>query len=188
MVRDQLKEDASLAVRRLRDLGLATVMLTGDREEAAADIAGRTGVDRYWAGLLPEGKVAKIEDLQAGGKLAFVGDGINDAPALTRADVGIAMGGLGTDAAIEAADVVIDDKPSRVARAIEIAAFTRKIVIQNIVLALGVKGLFAAMGVLGRPQSGQRSSPTWRGPHRHHQRSPRSSLSVISTDGRRNLH
>ncbi len=151
VVRDQLKEDASLAMRRLRDLGLATVMLTGDREEAAADIAGRIGVDRYWAGLLPEDKVAKIEDLQAaGGKLAFVGDGINDAPALTRAEVGIAMGGLGTDAAIEAADVVImDDKPSRVARAIEIAAFTRKIVIQNIVLALGVKGLFAAMGVLG---------------------------------------
>jgi len=151
VVRDQLKAEASLAVRRLRDLGLATVMLTGDRAEAAADIAGRTGVDRYWAGLLPEDKVAKIEDLQAaGGKLAFVGDGINDAPALTRADVGIAMGGLGTDAAIEAADVVImDDNPARVARAIEIAAFTRKIVIQNIVLALGVKGLFAAMGVLG---------------------------------------
>jgi Cd2+/Zn2+-exporting ATPase len=103
---------------------------------------------------LPEEKVQKLEEIQVKGnqrrKVAFVGDGINDAPVITRADVGIAMGGLGSDAAIEAADVVImEDMPSKVAEAINIARFTRKIVIQNIAFALGVKGVFLAMGAVG---------------------------------------
>lgn len=156
VVQDEIKEDAPRAVRKLKEMGLITVMLTGDSEGTAREVAARTGVDRYYSGLLPEEKVALIETLMASdsgrtrGKLAFVGDGINDAPALTRSDVGIAMGCLGTDAAIEAADVVIiDDSLSKVARVVEIAAFTRKIVVQNIVLALGVKGFFVGMGVIG---------------------------------------
>ncbi len=156
VVRDEIKEDAPRAIQTLKEMGLTTVMLTGDGEEAAGEVAASTGVDRYLAGLLPEEKVKSLEVLMAAdgervrGKLAFVGDGINDAPALSRADVGIAMGGLGTDAAIEAADVVImDDSLSKVARAVEIAAFTRKVVVQNIVLALGVKGFFVGMGVIG---------------------------------------
>ena len=157
-INDELKEDAARAVRRLKELGVKqAVMLTGDSPETAKDIAARVGVDEYRAGLLPGDKVEWIEALLAGaaaegrgGKLAFVGDGINDAPALTRADVGIAMGGIGSDAAIEAADVVImDDRPVKLARAMEIAAFTRKVVIQNIVLALGIKGFFVALGSLG---------------------------------------
>lgn len=156
IVGDELKEDAAEAVGRLKKLGVwRTVMLTGDVESAAAPIASRVGVDSFYAGLLPHEKVEKVEELLAeaasrGGKLAFVGDGINDAPALSRADVGIAMGGIGSDAAVEAADVVImDDRPVKVARAVQIASFTRKIVTQNIVLALGVKGIFMAMGAFG---------------------------------------
>ena len=111
-------------------------------------------MDEFYAGLLPEEKVEKLEELQGKGnvrrKLVFVGDGINDAPVISRADVGMAMGGLGSDAAIEAADVVImEDMPSKVAEAIRIARFTKKIVIQNIAFALGIKGIFLAMGALG---------------------------------------
>jgi Cd2+/Zn2+-exporting ATPase len=129
-------------------------MLTGDTEDTASRIARLLDLDGYHAGLLPEEKVQKLEEIQVKGnqrrKVAFVGDGINDAPVITRADVGIAMGGLGSDAAIEAADVVImEDMPSKVAEAINIARFTRKIVIQNIAFALGVKGVFLAMGAVG---------------------------------------
>ena len=129
-------------------------MLTGDSEVVAASVARKIGVDSYLAGLLPEGKVAAIEKLEReagkGVKTAFVGDGINDAPVIARADVGVAMGGLGSDAAIETADVVImTDAPSKLAQAIEVARKTRGIVWQNIVLALGVKGVFIALGAIG---------------------------------------
>jgi Cd2+/Zn2+-exporting ATPase len=156
VISDTVRDDAAAAVSRLKELGVTkTVMLTGDSPEAAAAVAARVGIDAYSAGLLPGGKVERIEALLAGmaggrGKLAFVGDGINDAPALTRADVGIAMGGMGSDAAIEAADVVImDDRPGKVAGVMQIAAFTRKIVVQNIAMALGVKGFFLLMGAFG---------------------------------------
>ena len=134
---------------------LGSVMLTGDREEVAADVAGKLALSEYHAGLLPDGKVAEVERLltgkRAGSTLAFVGDGINDAPVLALADVGIAMGGLGSDAAIEAADVVImDDKPSKVALAIRIARRTIRIARQNVIFAIGVKIavlLLAAFGI-----------------------------------------
>jgi len=153
---DQLKPDAAGTIRSLKGLGVArTVMLTGDSEAAARPVAAAVGVDHVYAGLLPEEKVQILEGLAgeahaAGGKVAFVGDGINDAPVLTRADVGIAMGALGSDAAIEAADVVImDDQPSRVAEAVAIARRTRRIVGQNIAFSLAVKALFIALGALG---------------------------------------
>lgn len=156
VISDAVRDDAAAAVSRLKELGVTkTVMLTGDSPQAAAAVAALVGIDDYSAGLLPGGKVERIEALLdeisgSGGKLAFVGDGINDAPALTRADVGIAMGGMGSDAAIEAADVVImDDRPGRVAGAMQVASFTRKIVVQNIVMALGVKGFFLLMGAFG---------------------------------------
>ena len=130
-------------------------MLTGDREEVGASVAGKLGMSEYHAGLLPAGKVAEVERLLAsradGSTLAFVGDGINDAPVLALADVGIAMGGLGSDAAIEAADVVImDDKPSKVALAVRIARRTLGIARQNVIFAIGVKIavlLLAAFGI-----------------------------------------
>ena len=129
-------------------------MLTGDREEVAASVAKQLGLDEFHAQLLPGDKVERVEALLAAesgkGKLAFVGDGINDAPVLTRADVGIAMGAMGSDAAIEAADVVLmDDKPSNIARAIGIARKTMGIVWQNIVFALGVKLLVLVLGACG---------------------------------------
>ncbi|MCL4425845.1 MAG: HAD-IC family P-type ATPase, partial [Firmicutes bacterium] len=128
----------------------------GDEEAMARQVAENLGLDAYFAKLLPEDKVIKVEELVAGlsdrrkQKLAFVGDGINDAPVITRADVGVAMGGLGSDAAIEAADVVLmEDKPSRLAQAVEMARYTRRIVQQNVALALGVKGFFLFLGSLG---------------------------------------
>ena len=131
-----------------------TLMLTGDAPAAAGRVAAALGLDETHAGLLPDGKVAKVEELLAHpaetGVLAFVGDGINDAPVLSRADVGIAMGGLGSDAAIEAADVVLmDDQPSKIAAAIRLSRRTLRIVRQNIVFALGVKLLFLALGAFG---------------------------------------
>ncbi|MEW5786131.1 MAG: heavy metal translocating P-type ATPase [Bacillota bacterium] len=160
VIADEIKEDAAAAVRLLKKLGVRRIiMLTGDSRAAAAETAAAVTVDRYESELLPEQKVACLEALLDGnlrerkgkkGKLAFVGDGFNDAPSLSRADVGIAMGGLGSDAAVETADVVImDDRLSKVARALEIAAFTRWIVVQNIVLALGVKGIFVIIGIMG---------------------------------------
>ena len=130
-------------------------MLTGDRAEVAQAVARELGIDEVEAQLLPQDKVGKVEELldTARGNLAFVGDGINDAPVLTRADVGIAMGAMGSDAAIEAADVVLmDDKPSNIARAVRLARRTMAIVWQNIVFAIGVKVLIlvlAAFGIAG---------------------------------------
>lgn len=153
---DRVRPEAAPAVQQLKDLGvLRTVLLTGDHGAAAEEIARQAGVDLAYGSLLPEEKVSHLEALldeaaAAGGKLAYIGDGINDAPALSRADIGIAMGGAGSDAAIEAADVVImDDQLHKIAAAVRIAIFTRRIVQQNIVLALGVKGLFLAAGALG---------------------------------------
>ncbi len=155
VIADEIKEDAAEAVRALKRLGVERViMLTGDNEAVAASVARKIGVDSYLAGLLPEDKVAAIEKLEKeagkGAKIAVVGDGINDAPVIARADVGVAMGGMGSDAAIETADVVImTDAPSKLAEAIEVARKTRSIIWQNIILALGVKGVFIALGAIG---------------------------------------
>ena len=127
-------------------------MLTGDREEVARAVAAKLGLDEYHAQLLPGDKVEQVERIldSARGNLAFVGDGINDAPVLTRADVGIAMGAMGSDAAIEAADIVLmDDKPSNIARAIRLARRTMRIVHQNIVFAIGVKVLILILAAFG---------------------------------------
>jgi Cd2+/Zn2+-exporting ATPase len=151
VISDSLKEDAIEAIERLNKKGIKTVMLTGDNQFAAATFARKLGITEYYAELLPENKVEHIENLlNKKGKVAFVGDGINDAPVLARADVGIAMGALGSDAAIETADVVLmTDSPSKVAVAIEVAGKTRKIVWQNILFALGVKAAFIVLGILG---------------------------------------
>ena len=153
-ISDEVKEDAAEAIRTLKQMGKKTVMLTGD-SKAVGDAVGRTlGLDEIHAELLPQHKVEEIERLDAEKspkeKIVFVGDGINDTPVLARADVGVAMGGLGSDAAIEAADVVImTDEPSKVATAIRIAKRTRAIVWQNIIFALGVKGIFLLLGAFG---------------------------------------
>ena len=158
VINDKVKDDSAEAVSRLRELGVRrTVMLTGDRKEVAVEVAQKVGIDEWHAELLPTDKVTYLnETLNAqrstlNAKLAFVGDGINDAPVLARADVGIAMGGLGSDAAIEAADVVLmDDKPSKIASAIGIARRTLRIARQNVVFAIGVKVavlLLAAAGL-----------------------------------------
>ncbi len=155
VIADTVKADAERAISDLHAVGVRRcVMLTGDREEVAADVAARLGLDEYHAQLLPADKVSQLERLLADEgqkrKLAFVGDGINDAPVLTRADVGIAMGAMGSDAAIEAADVVLmDDKPSNIARAIRLARHTMGIVWQNIVFALAVKLLILVLAALG---------------------------------------
>jgi len=157
VISDELKPDAKEAIARLKELGVKqAIMLTGDEEAVARRVAKSLGLDAYFAELLPEDKVTKVEELAAAltdrrkQKLAFVGDGINDVPVITRADVGVAMGGVGSDAAIEAADVVLmEDKPSRLATAVEIARYTGRIVRQNVVLALGVKAFFLALGVCG---------------------------------------
>ena len=144
VINDQIKEDSAEAIAALKALGVnRTVMLTGDRKEVAENVARTLGLTEYHAELMPADKVSKIEQLSIINcqlSVAFVGDGINDAPVLARADVGIAMGGLGSDAAIEAADVVLmDDKPSKIALAIEIARRTLGIAKQNVWLAIGIK-------------------------------------------------
>ena len=155
LIVDEEKADAEECIRGLKQNGIKKiVMLTGDRKEAAAQVAGRLGIDEYHAGLLPADKVEEVEKLFAGksdnGKLIFVGDGINDAPVLARADIGIAMGGLGSDAAIEAADIVImTDEPSKIVKAMAISRKTLGIVHQNIVLALGIKFLVLVLAALG---------------------------------------
>jgi Cd2+/Zn2+-exporting ATPase len=152
VINDQLKPDAASAIASLKRLGVKkAVLLTGDRKKVAEAVAEQLGVDEVRAELLPEQKVEEVERLLAGGvKLAFVGDGINDAPVLARADLGIAMGAMGSDAAIESADVVLmDDKPSRLALAVRIARKTMGIVRQNIVLARAVKFAILILGALG---------------------------------------
>ncbi len=151
VISDRVKEDAAQAVAALHEAGVGDVrMLTGDREEMAAAVAGQLKLDGWQAGLLPDQKVRCVESLLRGGPLAFVGDGINDAPVLARADVGIAMGALGSDAAIEAADVVLmDDKPSKLATAIRIARRTLRIARENIWLAIGIKVLVLVLAALG---------------------------------------
>lgn len=156
-ISDEVRPDAAEAVADLRRLGVKKViMLTGDDETAAKAVAERVGMDACFAGLLPEEKLAKLEEIESKmpgpsrRKLAFVGDGINDAPVIARADVGVAMGGLGRDAAIEAADVVImNDEPSRLVVAVCIARSTRAVILQNIVFALGMKAAFILLGAIG---------------------------------------
>ncbi|WP_019504411.1 heavy metal translocating P-type ATPase [Pleurocapsa sp. PCC 7319] len=155
LISDKLKEDAARAIARLKKAGVTeTVMLTGDNQVVAQNVADKIGLDTYKAELLPEDKVDAIEQYlrqsDRNSKVAFIGDGINDAPVIARADVGMAMGALGSDAAIETADVVImNDAPSKVAEAIDIARKTHTIVWQNIILAMAVKGLFILLGAVG---------------------------------------
>ncbi len=155
LISDRIKEDAARAIARLKKAGVAeTVMLTGDNRVVAKNVADKLGLDTYKAELLPEDKVEAIEQyLRKSGKkskVAFVGDGINDAPVIARADLGMAMGALGSDAAIETADVVLmDDAPSKVAEAIAIARKTHTIVWQNIILAMAIKALFILLGAVG---------------------------------------
>ena len=155
LIADEVKPDSKCAIAELEKIGVEkTVMLTGDDERIGKSVADELGLDAYYAQLLPDQKVEKLEMLdkqkRQGSKLAFVGDGINDAPVLARADVGIAMGGLGSDAAIEAADVVLmTDEPSKLVEAIDVAKATKRIVMQNIVIALGIKSVFLVLGALG---------------------------------------
>jgi len=155
LISDEIKSDSKKAIDKLRSMGVSkAVMLTGDNREIAEFVSNQLELDEYYAELLPTEKVEKIEELaektSGKGKLAFVGDGINDAPVLARADIGIAMGALGSDAAIEAADVVLmTDEPSKLAEAITVAKATKRIVMQNIVFAIGVKLLFLVLGAFG---------------------------------------
>jgi Cd2+/Zn2+-exporting ATPase len=154
-ISDEIKPDSGKAIAALKARGVRkTVMLTGDNPDIAESVARELNIDEVYAGLLPEQKVDKVEALcglkKPKGILAFVGDGINDAPVLARADVGVAMGGLGSDAAIEAADVVLmTDEPSKLADAIDIARFTKRVVWQNIIFALAAKGAFLLLGAAG---------------------------------------
>lgn len=154
-IRDEIKEDAAQAIAELKAAGVRqTIMLTGDAKAVAEDVAGKLGMDAVYAELLPLDKVQKVEQLleqkSGKGKLVFVGDGINDAPVLTRADIGIAMGALGSDAAIEAADIVLmTDAPSKIPQAIRISRRTHCIVMQNIIFALSVKGVALVLGAFG---------------------------------------
>ena len=155
VIADEIKEDAADAIKELKALGVKkTVMLTGDNKVIGDRIGQQLGLDEVYSELLPADKVDKLEVLEnqksRKGKVVFVGDGLNDAPVLARADIGMAMGGIGSDAAIEAADVVImNDEPSSVATAIKVARRTRTIVVQNIIFALGVKAIFMALGAIG---------------------------------------
>ncbi len=152
IISDELKPDALEAIQLLKNRNILTVMLTGDNKSAAKSVAGKLKIDRYFYELLPEDKVHHLEKLmeQQNGKTAFVGDGINDAPVLARADIGIAMGAYGSDAAIETADIVLmTDNPSKVVTALDVAKRTRTIVWQNIIFALGVKLFFIVLGTFG---------------------------------------
>ncbi|MBQ8638219.1 MAG: cadmium-translocating P-type ATPase [Lachnospiraceae bacterium] len=155
LIADQMKQNAKVSIAALKEVGIRrTVMLTGDRTEAAEAVAAELGIDEVYSELLPGDKVEKVEALlekkSAKEKLVFVGDGINDAPVLSRADIGIAMGALGSDAAIEAADVVLmDDDPLKIAKAIKISRKCMRIVYQNIYFAIGVKFLCLLLGAVG---------------------------------------
>ena len=153
VINDEIKEDTVSAIKELKSLGVKEmIMLTGDKAKVAQSVAEKIGLTGHYAELLPADKVSKVEELlnKGGGKLAFVGDGINDAPVLMRADIGIAMGAMGSDAAIESADVVLmDDKPSRIATAIRISRKTMRIVWENIIFALGVKVVILILSAFG---------------------------------------
>jgi len=151
-IADEIKEDAKQAVEQMHTLNIKTVMLSGDKQAVVDKIAQQLNIDEAYGDLLPENKVEKLEEIMKRGKkaVAFVGDGINDAPVLAISDVGIAMGGLGSDSAIETADVVIQtDQPSKIVTAIKIGKSTNNIVWQNIGLALGVKVIVMAFGAWG---------------------------------------
>ncbi|WP_422487287.1 heavy metal translocating P-type ATPase [Gudongella sp. DL1XJH-153] len=154
-IADKIKSNAKESIQRLKQLGVQNVvMLTGDREQVALQVAEDLGIDKVYSELLPQDKVAAIEELTGGlqknKKLIFVGDGINDAPVLARADIGVAMGALGSDAAIEAADIVLmTDELTKLPVALDIASWTKRIVWQNIIFALGVKGIVLVMGAAG---------------------------------------
>ena len=153
IINDQIKEDSASAIKELKDAGVKRlVMLTGDKKSVAENVANKLGLTGFFAELLPADKVSKVEELLSTekGRLAFVGDGINDAPVLMRADCGIAMGAMGSDAAIESADVVLmDDKPSKIADAMKFARKTMRIVWENIIFALGVKAVILILGAFG---------------------------------------
>jgi len=155
IISDEVKPDSKDTISTLKQMGVRkTVMLTGDNKKIAESLASELGVDEVYSELLPQEKVEKLEQLgkqkPVKGKLAFIGDGINDAPALALSDIGVAMGALGSDAAIEAADVVLmTDEPSKLPQAIKIAKFTKQIVWQNIIFALGVKAIFLSLGAIG---------------------------------------
>lgn len=151
IIADELKPDAVAAIAALRNLGLRTVILSGDRTPLVRAVGRELGVDEAVGELLPDRKLEEVKKLQLQGRrVAFTGDGINDSPALALAEVGIAMGGLGSDAAIEVADVVIqDDRPSKIAAAIQAGRLTRRIVWENIVLAVAVKVLVLLAGSFG---------------------------------------
>ncbi|MXV14552.1 heavy metal translocating P-type ATPase [Hufsiella ginkgonis] len=151
VIADEMKEDAAQAIKQLHALNIKTVMLSGDKQGVVTDVAGQLGIDRAFGDLLPEGKVEKVQELRDQGyRIAFAGDGVNDAPVIALADAGIAMGGLGSDAAIETADIVIqNDQPSKIVSAIKIGKITRTIVWQNIILAMGIKVLVLVLGASG---------------------------------------
>ena len=155
LIADEIKDDAQNAIKKLKQNHIQkTVMLTGDKKEVGESVAAKLGLDAVYAELLPDGKVEKMEEFMQQksekGKLVFVGDGINDAPVLALADIGIAMGGLGADSAIEAADVVImTDEPSGIVRAIKLARKNMRIVKENIVFAISIKVLVLVLSALG---------------------------------------
>ena len=155
LIADKIKEDSKLAISNLKKNNIKqTVMLTGDRKSVGENVAKKLGIDKVYTELLPDGKVKKVEELLKSksekGKLAFVGDGINDAPVLAISDIGIAMGGLGSDAAIEAADIVImTDEPSKIVDSIQVSKRTMRIVKENIIFAIFVKVLVLVLSAIG---------------------------------------
>jgi Cd2+/Zn2+-exporting ATPase len=150
-IADEIKEDSAEAIKQMHSLNIKTVMLSGDKQSVVDSVAKQIGIDEAYGDLLPEGKVEKVQAFKDKGMhIAFVGDGVNDAPVVALADAGIAMGGLGSDATIETADVVIqNDQPSRIVAAIKIGKITRRIVWQNIILAMGVKVVVLVLGAGG---------------------------------------
>jgi Cd2+/Zn2+-exporting ATPase len=150
-ISDEVKEDAEQAIKDMHSLNIKTVMLSGDKQTVVDKVAKILGIDNAYGNLLPENKVEKVQALKNENRsIAFVGDGVNDAPVVALADAGIAMGGLGSDATIETADIVIqNDQPSKIVTAIKIGNITKKIVWQNIILAMGVKVVVLIMGAIG---------------------------------------
>jgi Cd2+/Zn2+-exporting ATPase len=150
-IADEIKEDAAEAIKAMHAMGLKTVMLSGDKQGVVTRVASFLGIDQAFGGLLPENKVEKVEELKQQGRIiAFVGDGVNDAPVVALADAGIAMGGLGSDATIETADIVIqNDQPGKIVTAIKIGKITKNIVWQNIIFAMVIKVIVLILGAGG---------------------------------------